>query len=78
VCLVGDGTQYYGYPVTAITSDNSSHDGLRGILGGFLNLFSCRKIATKSSGIPGFIFVKENSHKSSPWYHVLSDQAASD
>jgi hypothetical protein len=61
-----DGTQYYGYPKTAITSDYHSHNDLRGIFGGFLDLFSCRKTATKSSGIPGFIFVTENDHKSSP------------
>jgi hypothetical protein len=50
--------------MTAITSDYHDRDGLRGIYGAFLDLFSCRKTATKSSGILGFIFVKENSHKS--------------
>jgi hypothetical protein len=34
-----DGTQYYGYPKTTITSDCHDHDGLRGIFGGFLDLF---------------------------------------
>jgi hypothetical protein len=52
-----DGTQYYGYPKTTITSDFHSYNGLWGIFGGFLDLFSCRKTTTKSSGIPGFIFV---------------------
>jgi hypothetical protein len=61
----------------AITRDYRDHDGLRGIFGGFLDLFSCRKTTTKSSGIPGFIFVKESGHKSSPWHHVLSNEATS-
>jgi hypothetical protein len=40
--------------------------------------FHAEKRSQKSSGIPGFIFVKENGHKSSPWHHVLSNQTASD
>jgi hypothetical protein len=59
-------------------SDYHSHDSLRSIFGGFLDLFSCRKTATKSSGISWYIFVKENGYKSSPWHHVLSNQATSD
>jgi hypothetical protein len=52
--------------MTAITSDYHDHDDIQDIFGGFMDLFSCRKTTTKSSGIPGFIFVKETSHKSSP------------
>jgi hypothetical protein len=55
-----DGTQYYGYPMTSITSHYHGHDGLWGIFGGFLDLFSCRKTTTKSSGIPGFISVNQD------------------
>jgi hypothetical protein len=50
-----DRTQYYGYPKTAITSDYHGYDRLQGIFGGFLDLFSCRKMATKSSGFQGLI-----------------------
>jgi hypothetical protein len=64
--------------MTAITSDYRDHDGLRDIFGSFLDLFSCRKTTTKSSGIQEFIFVKGNNHKSSPWHHVLTNQATSD
>jgi hypothetical protein len=49
--------------MTAITSDCRGHDGLLGIFGVFLDLFSCGKTATQLSGIPGFIFIKENDHK---------------
>jgi hypothetical protein len=72
---IRDGTQYYGYPITVITSDYHGHDGLRGIFGVFLDLFSCRKTVTKSSGIPGFISVKENVQKSrlSSRVHTFQD-----
>jgi hypothetical protein len=39
------------------------HDDLRGIFGGNLDLFSYRKMATTSSGIPWFISMKENVQK---------------
>jgi hypothetical protein len=73
-----DGTQHYGYPMTSITSDYHGHDGLWGIFGGFLDLFSCRKTTTKSSGTPRFISVKENVQKSRLSLHVHTCQDSSD
>jgi hypothetical protein len=65
-----DGTQNYGYPKTAITSDYHSHDGSWGFCGGFLHLFLWRKTVAKTKGYSTIYFFRENGQKSRLSPHV--------
>jgi hypothetical protein len=61
--VVCDGTQYYGYPKTAITNDYHGHDA-PGVLFWWLSGFIFMKENnSKSTGILGIIFVRENNKK---------------
>jgi hypothetical protein len=72
--VVCDGTQYYGYPKTAITNDYHGHDA-PGVLFWWLSGFIFMKENnSKSTGILGIIFVRENNKNPPPSPHVLTDK----